>query len=85
MQGRLHFSVSPYGFEQLKTATHDHQLVRESHLHLCIDGFHMGIGGMIHDAKYKARYLLMHQNTLGRFFKIVSRHLRTNGDVQIGA
>ena len=45
VQGRFHFSVSPYGFEQLKTATHDHQLVRASHLHLCIDGFHMGVGG----------------------------------------
>ena len=59
MQGHFHFSVSPYGFEQLKTATHDHQLVSESHLHLCIDGFHIGVGG---DDSWtpstKARYLL---------------------------
>jgi beta-galactosidase len=59
VQGHFHFSVSPYGFEQLKTATHDHQLVSESHLHLCIDGFHMGVGG---DDSWtpstKARYLL---------------------------
>ena len=59
VQGRFHFSVSPYGFEQLKTATHDHQLVRASHLHLCIDGFHMGVGG---DDSWtpstKPRYLL---------------------------
>ena len=59
VQGHFHFGVSPYGFEQLRSATHDHQLVSESHLHLCIDGFHMGVGG---DDSWtpstKARYLL---------------------------
>ena len=59
VRGHFHFGISPYGFEQLMAATHDHQLVSESHLHLCIDGFHMGVGG---DDSWtpstKPRYLL---------------------------
>ena len=57
--GRFHFGVSRYGYPQLAAASHYHQLVPDSNLHLCIDGFHMGVGG---DDSWspstKAKYLL---------------------------
>ncbi|MBV27922.1 MAG: beta-galactosidase [Gammaproteobacteria bacterium] len=43
--GRFHFAVSQYGYAQLAKATHYHQLEPESGLHVCIDGYHMGVGG----------------------------------------
>jgi beta-galactosidase len=51
--------VSRYGYQQLAAASHYHQLVPDSNLHLFIDGYHMGVGG---DDSWspstKAKYLL---------------------------
>ena len=59
VSGCFHFAVSRYGYEQTASATHYHQLTPESNLHLCLDGFHMGVGG---DDSWtpsvKPRYLL---------------------------
>jgi len=58
--GHFHFSVSQYGQEQLKNATHTHELVPAEGLYVYIDGFHMGVGG---DDSWtpsvKARYRLL--------------------------
>ena len=43
--GEFHFSVSRFGFEQLSAATHYNELAPEVGLHLCLDGYHMGVGG----------------------------------------
>ncbi|WP_349920194.1 beta-galactosidase [Aeromonas veronii] len=45
IQGRFHFSLSRYSQQQLALARHQTDLVAEGGLHLCLDGFHMGIGG----------------------------------------
>ena len=45
VSGAFHFGVSRFGFEQLSAATHYHQLVPEAGLELCLDGYHMGVGG----------------------------------------
>ena len=42
--GEFHFSVSRFGFEQLSAATHYNELAPEVGLHLCLDGYHMGVG-----------------------------------------
>jgi len=41
--GHFHFSISPYGQEQLARATHTHQLVPAEGLYVYIDGFHDGV------------------------------------------
>ena len=43
--GQFHFSVSPYGQEQLTTATHTNELEVSDGLFLYLDGHHMGVGG----------------------------------------
>ncbi len=43
--GQFHFSVSPYGQQQLRAATHSCDLVRGDSLFVYLDGFHMGVGG----------------------------------------
>jgi beta-galactosidase len=45
VSGAFHFGVSRFGFQQLSAATHYYQLVPEAGLHLCLDGYHMGVGG----------------------------------------
>jgi beta-galactosidase len=45
VSGGFHFSVSRFGFDQLSASTHYHQLEPEAGLHLCLDGYHMGVGG----------------------------------------
>ncbi|WP_348685518.1 beta-galactosidase [Aeromonas bestiarum] len=45
VEGQFHFSVSRYSQQQLALARHQTDLVAEGGLHLCLDGFHMGIGG----------------------------------------
>lgn len=45
VSGEFHFAASQYGMEQLRSAQHDYELQKESGLYLCIDGFHMGVGG----------------------------------------
>jgi beta-galactosidase len=45
VSGDFHFAASQYGMEQLRSAQHDYELQKESGLYLCIDGFHMGVGG----------------------------------------
>ncbi|MGY3885238.1 beta-galactosidase [Aeromonas aquatica] len=43
--GKFHFSVSRYSQPQLAQARHQTDLRAEGGLHLCLDGFHMGVGG----------------------------------------
>ncbi|MGL6350186.1 MAG: glycoside hydrolase family 2 TIM barrel-domain containing protein, partial [Aeromonas sp.] len=43
--GQFHFSVSRFSQQQLAAARHQTDLVANGGLHLCLDGFHMGIGG----------------------------------------
>jgi beta-galactosidase len=45
VSGNFHFSVSPYGQDQLAHASHTHELERGRGLYVYIDGFHMGVGG----------------------------------------
>ncbi|MDD1783131.1 beta-galactosidase [Enterovibrio sp. ZSDZ35] len=45
IQGAFHFSVSRYSQESLIDAKHDHELIKDDHLYLRIDGYHMGVGG----------------------------------------
>jgi beta-galactosidase len=45
IDGQFHFSVSRYSQQQLTLARHQTDLVAEGGLHLCLDGFHMGVGG----------------------------------------
>ncbi|MGY3902692.1 beta-galactosidase [Aeromonas lusitana] len=45
VDGQFHFSVSRYSQQQLALARHQTDLVAEGGLHLCLDGFHMGVGG----------------------------------------
>ena len=45
IRGRFHFSLSRYSQQQLAAARHQTDLVAEGGLHLCLDGFHMGVGG----------------------------------------
>ncbi|MGL4353692.1 MAG: beta-galactosidase [Aeromonas popoffii] len=45
VEGQFHFSVSRYSQQQLALARHQIDLVAEGGLYLCLDGFHMGIGG----------------------------------------
>ncbi|WP_115854004.1 glycoside hydrolase family 2 TIM barrel-domain containing protein [Kushneria indalinina] len=60
IEGPVHFSVSRYGRECLRDATHRHLLQPSAGVHLCLDGFHMGVGG--HDSwtpSVDADYLLL--------------------------
>jgi beta-galactosidase len=43
--GHFHFSVSRYSQAQLAQAAHQTDLVAGGGLYLCLDGFHMGVGG----------------------------------------
>ncbi|MFM5213860.1 beta-galactosidase [Aeromonas hydrophila] len=45
VEGLFHFSLSRFSQQQLAQARHQTDLVAEGGLHLCLDGFHMGIGG----------------------------------------
>ena len=45
VEGLFHFSLSHFSQQQLAQARHQTDLVAEGGLHLCLDGFHMGIGG----------------------------------------
>jgi beta-galactosidase len=45
VEGEFHFSISPYRQSQLAEARHQTDLIAEGGLHLCLDGFYMGIGG----------------------------------------
>lgn len=45
IEGQFHFSVSRYSQQQLALARHQTDLRAEGGLHLCLDGFHMGVGG----------------------------------------
>lgn len=45
VEGHFHFSVSRYSQQQLALARHQTDLVAEGGVHLCLDGFHMGVGG----------------------------------------
>lgn len=45
VEGRFHFSVSRYSQQQLAQARHQTDLVALGGTHLCLDGFHMGVGG----------------------------------------
>lgn len=45
VEGRFHFSVSRYSQQQLTEARHQTDLVALGGTHLCLDGFHMGVGG----------------------------------------
>ncbi|MCR3939482.1 MULTISPECIES: beta-galactosidase [Aeromonas] len=45
VEGRFHFSVSRYSQQQLAEARHQTDLVALGGTHLCLDGFHMGVGG----------------------------------------
>ena len=57
--GHFHFSVSPYGQDQLKRASHTYQLKEERNAYVYLDGYHMGIGGDDSwSANVKPQYLL---------------------------
>lgn len=43
--GQFHFSVSRFSQQQLAAARHQTDLVAQGGVHLCLDGFHMGVGG----------------------------------------
>ncbi|MGK4474889.1 beta-galactosidase [Aeromonas molluscorum] len=45
VEGEFHFSISPYRQAQLAEARHQTDLTAEGGIHLCLDGFYMGIGG----------------------------------------
>ena len=45
IEGKFHFSVSHYSQQQLAQARHQTDLVAQGGVHLCLDGFHMGVGG----------------------------------------
>ncbi|WP_330924910.1 beta-galactosidase [Candidatus Sororendozoicomonas aggregata] len=45
VKGHFHFSVSPYGQEQLAKATHTNELTEYAGLFVYLDGHHMGVGG----------------------------------------
>ncbi len=45
VEGHFHFSVSRYSQQQLAEARHQTDLVALGGTHLCLDGFHMGVGG----------------------------------------
>lgn len=45
ISGDFHFSLSPFGLEQLRETSHRHLLQPEAGYWLHLDGFHMGIGG----------------------------------------
>jgi beta-galactosidase len=45
IQGDFHFSVSPYGQAGLADARHTHELTTDDGIHVCVDGYHMGVGG----------------------------------------
>jgi len=43
--GDFHFSVSRHSQANLAAAKHTNELVAEQKLYVCLDGFHMGVGG----------------------------------------
>ncbi|PJG58684.1 beta-galactosidase, partial [Aeromonas cavernicola] len=45
IEGHFHFSVSRYSQPQLAKARHQTDLTAERGVHVCLDGFHMGVGG----------------------------------------
>lgn len=45
ISGEFHFSVSRYSQENLTKAKHSNELTADDQLYLCLDGFHMGVGG----------------------------------------
>lgn len=45
VEGGFHFSVSRYSPQTLARTRHQHELVADAGLYLCLDGYHMGIGG----------------------------------------
>ena len=45
VNGDFHFSVSPYGQNQLRQARHSCELTDDNRLFVYLDGFHMGVGG----------------------------------------
>lgn len=45
VSGHFHFSVSPYGLDQLTDAKHHYELSPDEGLYLYLDGHHMGVGG----------------------------------------
>lgn len=45
VSGHFHFSVSRFSQTQLAKARHQTDLVAQGGIYLCLDGFHMGIGG----------------------------------------
>jgi beta-galactosidase len=45
VNGHFHFGVSRYSPQTLARTRHQHELVADAGLHLCLDGYHMGIGG----------------------------------------
>ena len=42
---QFHFSALPFSREALEEARHTNDLTPEGFVELCIDGFHMGVGG----------------------------------------
>ncbi|WP_369064246.1 beta-galactosidase [Enterobacter sp. MALB-1] len=44
-RGNFHFSLSRYSQQQLRETTHQHLLQDEPGCWLCLDAFHMGVGG----------------------------------------
>jgi beta-galactosidase len=45
ISGKFHFAVSRYSQENIAQAKHSNELKPNDHLHLRLDGFHMGVGG----------------------------------------
>ncbi len=45
LRGQFHFSLSRFSPATLAKTSHQHSLLSDDGVHLCLDGFHMGVGG----------------------------------------
>lgn len=45
IRGNFHFAVSEFSQENLATAKHTNELVKQDSIYVRLDGFHMGVGG----------------------------------------
>jgi beta-galactosidase len=45
VRGNFHFAVSEFSQENLATAKHTNELVKQDCIYVRLDGFHMGVGG----------------------------------------
>lgn len=68
VEGLFHFSLSRFSQQQLAQARHQTDLVAAGGLHLCLDGFHMGIEGMTRARAYGRNIGCNQAATIGTVF-----------------